>query len=170
MSSEKKTVLTPGAVIIAQHFNGAVAELELPFNHHYCILEGQALPPTLGYPKEWPRVYAVCGVDKSGSHVHRPNTEKEIMICLSGNSTVHLWDKNGTHLAFDLKPPQNNEKFKGLFVDAGVWHTVRYARDTVLLVAASTNYNRDDYIENPGDYFKDKSSLTSYHEVFDQLD
>jgi hypothetical protein len=83
-----KAQTTPMVEISEKHFHGRVAVLWMPFNEHYCILEGKTLPAKLAFPRNFPRTYSVVDVPKSGAHAHRPGTEKEIMVCLHGQATV----------------------------------------------------------------------------------
>jgi len=164
---------TPLANVRRTLFNGRAAVLSLPVNTNYAILEAPRLPSELGFPQSFPRVYAVTAVPKSGAHAHQPGTESELMFVVAGHAIIHLWDENGNHEAIDLSRAvtMGAGYHVAVFIQAGVWHTVRYdtTQITSLIVAASCVYDSSYYIEKPEDYFTPEG-LVRYHEVFDNLD
>jgi len=162
--------VTPPATIVRSLMNGRAAVLEIPVNQHYAVLEGVGLPPELHFPVNFPRLYSVMNMARSGAHAHQPDTESEIMICVAGRATVHLWNEKGEHEVIPLVPAwvDGNEKFYALFISAGLWHTVRYNRGTVLNVVASCMYNRDYYQEEPAEYFTPEG-LSLYQADFAKL-
>jgi len=90
------------------------------------------------------RLFVVSGVPQSerrGGHAHYKT--EQYLICLQGFVEVIL-DDGHIETTITLTPMQ------GLHVPALVWDSqvFRTGKD-ILLVLASTDYNREDYIESP---------------------
>ncbi len=91
------------------------------------------------------RIFAVSDVRtyyiERGMHAHRET--KQYLICLRGRLIVTYQDN-----------PEDNEqvvfleKYEGILIDNMVWAKQQYDYDTILLVLASTEYDRRDYIED----------------------
>lgn len=152
-------VKTPPVRIIGLLLDSQAALIELPVNANYPILEAPGLPTVLRFPPAFPRLYSVVGMEKSTAHAHQEGTESEIMICVAGRATVSLWDHDGQQAVVELVPAAPGEKFKALVVPSDIWHTVRYAPNTVLNVAASCVYDRSYYVEDPAAYFTPEALL-----------
>lgn len=95
-------------------------------------------------PFEVKRIFYVTNVPKHiirGEHAHYKT--QQFLICIRGKIMVELYlDKNNTQL-LTLYP---NE---GVFIPAMIWDSQAFLTgDDVLLVLASTEYNRNDYIED----------------------
>lgn len=89
------------------------------------------------------RVYYIDQSDRSivrGRHAHLRG--EEVLVCLRGSCAVTLDDGRATH-EFMLDRPD-----RGLHVGPLQWEEFRLSSDAVLLVLASTTYDRADYIED----------------------
>jgi dTDP-4-dehydrorhamnose 3,5-epimerase-like enzyme len=92
-------------------------------------------------------VYAVDSKQHRGLHAHYKT--QQVLICVNGRCGVVC--KDGTNSkSFLLDSPS-----VGLYIPEMIWDEQVYmSYDTVLLVLASTNYNRKDYIESWSEYLK----------------
>lgn len=91
-------------------------------------------------PKRMFLVSQVPAGVKRGDHAHY--TTEQYLICLKGEIDVFLYDGDTTTCT-TLKP------MKGVYVPNLIWDSqVFKTGDDVLLVFASTDYNREDYIES----------------------
>ena len=89
------------------------------------------------------RIFVVSNVPKGetrGGHAHH-NTE-QLLICLEGEILVKLFDGEVTK-TYTLNPMQF------IHVPSKIWDAQEFkTTGSVLLVLASTEYNREDYIES----------------------
>ena len=96
------------------------------------------------------RAFYIYGVHKKvprGNHAHYKT--KQYMIAVNGSCKVTL-DDGITKQTFDLDQPN-----KALFQDALVWGTMNYfSNDCVLMVLASENYDKFDYINDYQEFIK----------------
>jgi len=94
-------------------------------------------------PFDIKRVYYIDRSDCSvvrGQHAHVRG--EEVLVCLRGSCAVTLDDGRATR-EFMLDRPD-----RGLHVGPLLWEEFRLSADAVLLVLASTTYDRADYIED----------------------
>jgi len=100
-------------------------------------LEFEKLP---FYPKRFFIISDVPQGEKRGGHAHY-HTE-QYLICLKGKIEVSLHD--GEVESFIILEPM-----QGLLVPSLVWDSQSFLTgEDILLVLASTSYNREDYIES----------------------
>jgi len=89
------------------------------------------------------RMFTVINVPKGvkrGNHAHYET--EQFLICLRGEVEVDLYD-GYEHTSTSLKPMQ------GLYVPKLIWDSQIFKTgDDLLLVLASTDYDREDYIES----------------------
>ena len=89
------------------------------------------------------RMFIVSGVPKGvkrGDHAHHET--EQFLICLKGEVEVLLYDGD-EYTSTILKPMQ------GIYVPKLIWDSQIFKTgDDTLLVLASTDYNREDYIES----------------------
>ena len=91
-------------------------------------------------PKRMFFVFEVPKGVKRGGHAHHET--EQFLICLKGEIEVLLYDGH-EHSSTLLKPMQ------GVYVPKLVWDSQIFKTgEDVLLVLASTDYNREDYIES----------------------
>lgn len=77
---------------------------------------------------------------KRGEHAH--HVTEQFLVCLKGEIDVLLYDGRTTSVT-TLRPMQ------GVHVPSLIWDSQIFKTgDDVLLVLASTDYNREDYIES----------------------
>ena len=96
------------------------------------------------------RVYYVFGVstrNPRGEHSHF--ITDQLLICLKGKCEVRCND-GYNEKNFVLDSPS-----QGLYIPAMIWGEQVYNKDTILLVLASTHYDKADYIENWNDFVKE---------------
>ena len=88
-------------------------------------------------------VYGVSDADTPrGNHAHK--TTQQLLICLNGNCEVICTTANGVAETFNLESPST-----GLFIPEMIWDEISYmSKDTLLLVLSSTEYDRNDYIDD----------------------
>jgi UDP-2-acetamido-3-amino-2,3-dideoxy-glucuronate N-acetyltransferase len=92
-------------------------------------------------------VYNVPSVETRGEHAHREC--HQFLICVTGSVTV-LVDDGFSRESFDL-----SSKDVGLYIPPMVWGVqYKYSSDSVLLVLASHNYDKSDYIRNYNEFIK----------------
>jgi alkylation response protein AidB-like acyl-CoA dehydrogenase len=94
-------------------------------------------------PFEVRRVFYVHGQDPAlvrGQHAHLRG--EQVLVCLHGSCAMTLDDGRSTR-EFVLDRPD-----RGLHVGPMQWEEFRLATDAVLLVFASTTYDRSDYVEH----------------------
>jgi UDP-2-acetamido-3-amino-2,3-dideoxy-glucuronate N-acetyltransferase len=89
------------------------------------------------------RVFYVLGQDPErlrGEHAHLEG--EQVLVCLRGSCVMTL-DDGRTTREFVLEHPD-----RGLHVGPMLWEEFRLSSDAVLLVLASTAYDKADYIED----------------------
>jgi dTDP-4-dehydrorhamnose 3,5-epimerase-like enzyme len=95
-------------------------------------------------PFDVKRVFYVYGVptgETRGLHAH--HTTQQLLIVLNGECRVTCRDGTATKEIILSSPTQ------GVLVPEMIWDEQVYLRkDTILLVFSSTEYNKEDYIEN----------------------
>jgi dTDP-4-dehydrorhamnose 3,5-epimerase-like enzyme len=89
------------------------------------------------------RMYYIYGVgDKNqvrGPHAHKKT--KQLFICVNGSAVFHL--DGGTTIQDILIDKPN----VGILIENDVWHSMtNISKETVILVAASEKYDKDDYL------------------------
>lgn len=94
-------------------------------------------------PFEIKRVYYISKVvGKRGGHRHK--STDQALICLNGSCEIYL-NNNGVENTVLLDNPN-----KCLIVDRDDWHTMdKFTEGSILLVLASTEYDVNDYIDEP---------------------
>jgi dTDP-4-dehydrorhamnose 3,5-epimerase-like enzyme len=86
--------------------------------------------------------YIYNGIELRGGHRHK--FTQQALICVSGICEIFV-DCGDTQQFFLLDSPD-----KCLIVDPKDWHTMKnYSKETVLLVLASENFDKEDYIYEP---------------------
>lgn len=119
---------------------------KIPGDGSYLVsIEDPNIPPELNWPKRTPRSYFLYAPKTSGAHSHNKGTEREIMYVCLGRAEVHLWDKKGDHVIVILD--SKDERMRALYIPDGIFHTVRYIKDTILIVRATCLYTRIYYLE-----------------------
>ena len=82
-----------------------------------------------------------------GEHAH--HTCAQFLVCLAGSVTVHLDD--GVRRAEVLLDSRD----RGVLIPPLVWASqFKYSADAVLLVLASHEYDKDDYIRDYGEFLE----------------
>lgn len=87
------------------------------------------------------RTYWIYGADgqKRGGHRHKKN--RQALISLSGE--VILYINNGLEeMSFYLNNPSTC-----IIIEPEDWHTMTFTKSSILIVFASHNYDKDDYID-----------------------
>ncbi len=93
-----------------------------------------------------------------GKHAHF--VTEQVLIALSGQILVDTESPEGLKKSFLLKQPNI-----GLYLPPDHWHTMRYSRESVQLVFASTPYNEKDYIRKYEEFraiYSKKNLLPNY--------
>lgn len=86
-------------------------------------------------------IYDVPGGESRGGHAYR-NTD-EFIIAISGSFDV-IVDDGIQKKTFTL-----NRSYYGLYIPRGLWRTMdNFSTNSLALELASTQYDRNDYIEN----------------------
>ncbi|MDR2475723.1 MAG: FdtA/QdtA family cupin domain-containing protein [Bacteroidales bacterium] len=90
-------------------------------------------------------IYDVPGGEKRGGHAYKTN--QEFIVALSGSFDVALNDGREEKV-FHL-----NRSYYGLYVPAMVWRQMEnFSTNSLALVAASTGFDREDYIYDYEDF------------------
>jgi hypothetical protein len=97
-------------------------------------------------------VYAVDNTQHRGLHAHHKT--QQVLICVNGRCGIVCKDGvNNKNVLLDTPS-------KGVYIPEMIWDEQVYmSYDTVLLVLASTNYSREDYIEGWDEYLKAQNLL-----------
>lgn len=82
-----------------------------------------------------------------GRHAHR--TTEQVLIALSGKITVTSENFRGDISTFTLSNPS-----VGVYLPPNVWHTMRYSKNAVQLVMASSVYSESDYFRDKADFIE----------------
>lgn len=111
--------------------------------------ENGLLVPMQNFPFDVKRAFTVSGVDSTaprGKHAHRET--QQVLVCLNGSIVCLCKDQSGAEVSITLEDPR-----VGLLVPEMIWDEQIYnSGDSILLSLCSTEYNRDDYIENWEDF------------------
>ncbi|MBB6271542.1 oxalate decarboxylase/phosphoglucose isomerase-like protein (cupin superfamily) [Pedobacter cryoconitis] len=95
-------------------------------------------------------IYDVPGGESRGGHSYKKN--QEFIIALSGSFDVTLHD-GVTEKVYSL-----NRSYYGLYVPNGIWRSIgNFSTNSLAFIAASTDFNEDDYERNFEKYLKDKN-------------
>jgi len=93
------------------------------------------------------RVFYVAGVpagDERGRHAHYET--QQLLICLQGRISVHLYDGYKTETII-------MNKHDSVFVDKMIWDSQTYETgDDIMLSLCSTEYDKADYIEDINEF------------------
>jgi mannose-6-phosphate isomerase-like protein (cupin superfamily) len=89
------------------------------------------------------RVFWITGADENLRGGHRHHRTRQCLVAIHGQVTIHM--DNGV-VKGDVVLARPN---LGLLVEPRDWHTMRFDKDSVLLVFASEPYDRSDYIDEP---------------------
>ncbi len=97
------------------------------------------------------RLFYIYQVDHSSRGGHRHKETYQAVICIQGSCKIYNNDGKGKKEVFELDSPS-----KCLLIGPADWHIMfDFMPDAILLVAASHNYNENDYIHEryEGDSF-----------------
>ena len=83
-----------------------------------------------------------------GNHAHR--NLKQVLIAISGTIEFTFTDRAGNAFKFTLDHPS-----QGILVSPGLWRTMKFSHNAVLLCLASDNYDENDYIRNINDFYSE---------------
>lgn len=89
-------------------------------------------------------VYDVKKIETRGNHAHYKT--KQILLCLKGECGVGLFDGKKTRDVRLYNPTE------ALYIPEMIWDTQIYSKDALLLVLASTPYDKSDYITDIEEY------------------
>ncbi len=96
-------------------------------------------------------MYGVKDQNDRGKHAHHKT--KQVLICLSGRVDV-ICDDAENRERYVLCEPND-----AIYIPEMIWDEQIYVeKNSVLLVIANTNYNKDDYIEDYEEFLKLKGS------------
>jgi len=92
------------------------------------------------------RVYWIHGVPSGGTrggHAHKKT--RQLFVCVKGA----VWVKTLKYFAFEQYADQV-QLFSGdaVLIEPMVWHTMKFAENSILFVLASTHYDESDYIRD----------------------
>ncbi|MCS6824136.1 MAG: FdtA/QdtA family cupin domain-containing protein [Cytophagaceae bacterium] len=76
-----------------------------------------------------------------GNHAHKKG--QQLLVCVSGETTVQLENIREEKYSFTLKEPH-----VGLFIPPMYWRVIHMKADTVFICMADTDFNEDDYIRD----------------------
>lgn len=94
-------------------------------------------------------IYDVPGGEARGGHAFKQN--EELIIALSGSFDVVLHDGTKEY-RYSL-----NRSYYGLFVPKMIWRVMEnFSTNSLALVIASTDYEKDDYIREFGKFLHSK--------------
>jgi dTDP-4-dehydrorhamnose 3,5-epimerase-like enzyme len=95
-------------------------------------------------PFDIKRIFYIYGVDDSKRGGHRHHKTKQAAVCIKGSCIIY--NNNGiTEKEFLLDLPS-----KCLIIEPEDWHTMyNFTPDAILLVLASENFEKEDYIFEP---------------------
>jgi hypothetical protein len=92
-------------------------------------------------PFDIKRIFYIYGVDDSSRGGHRHKTTFQAAICIQGFCRINN-DDGINREEFVLDHPS-----KCLIIDPDDWHTMDlFSKDAILMVVASTYFDKDDYI------------------------
>jgi len=127
---------------------------------HYLLNERKTDNPEVGtlvyfeadkdIPFAFTRVYYTYGVKEGiirGHHAHK--ALEQLLICVYG--AIEVMCDNGEKKEYAML----DDPAKGLYVGAGIWHTMKWLKDdSVLLVLASEYYDESDYIRDYDEFIR----------------
>lgn len=87
-----------------------------------------------------------------GKHAHRKT--QQVLIAAAGTITVTTILPSGESSTFILDEP-----YKALYIPTFTWATMKYAKNSVQLVMASTLYSENDYIREYSSFSKHLNGL-----------
>jgi len=95
-------------------------------------------------PFDIKRVFYIYGVDDSKRGGHRHHKTIQAAVCIKGSCIIY--NNNGKkEEEFNLNSPS-----KCLVINPEDWHTMyQFTPDAILLVLASENFDKEDYIFEP---------------------
>jgi mannose-6-phosphate isomerase-like protein (cupin superfamily) len=116
--------------------------IEVPKAHdvrgNLSVIEGNTIPFEI---KRVYWIYDVPGGDNRGGHSYYQN--QELIIALSGSFDVVLDD------GFETKKYTLNRSHFGLYVPNGIWRQLEnFSTNSLAFIAASHEYNENDYLRN----------------------
>jgi len=95
-------------------------------------------------PFDIKRIFYIYGVDDSRRGGHRHHKTIQAAICIKGECKIHN-NNNIKEEEFHLDAPN-----KCLILNPEDWHEMYdFSEDAILMVLASENYDKDDYIFIP---------------------
>ena len=145
-------------------FDNKVFVLQLPINELYARLHFYELPDEVrGYfPSQFQCQEFQLNRDHLTPHTYRAGNNAEIMICVTGGTNVHLWNRKGFRHDIWLAPPTSHgEPFTALYIPAMIWQAVSFAKGSILSITTSFHRNEHLVIDHPADYF-DQHGLNLY--------
>lgn len=87
-------------------------------------------------------IYDVPGGEVRGGHAY--NSQKEVIIALSGSFDVIITNKEGVTEKFSL-----NRSYYGLYVPAKTWrHIENFSTNSLALHISSESFSEEDYIRD----------------------
>ena len=87
-------------------------------------------------------IYDVPGGEVRGGHAY--NSQKEVIIALSGSFDVIITNKEGVTEKFSL-----NRSYYGLYVPARTWrHIENFSTNSLALHISSESFSEEDYIRD----------------------
>lgn len=90
--------------------------------------------------------YDVPGGEVRGGHAY--NSQKEVIIALSGSFDVIITDKEGVTEKFSL-----NRSYYGLYLPAKTWrHIENFSTNSLALHISSESFSKEDYIRDFDDF------------------
>lgn len=90
--------------------------------------------------------YDVPGGEVRGGHAY--NSQKEVIIALSGSFDVIITDKEGLTEKFSL-----NRSYYGLYLPAKTWrHIENFSTNSLALHISSESFSKEDYIRDFDDF------------------
>ena len=105
-------------------------------------------------PFDVKRIFYVQGVrslKKRGEHAHKKTNQ--VLVCLKGSIECICKDQFGGEVSVVLADPT-----KGIHIPEMIWDEQIYlSKDSILLSFCSTNYDKQDYIENWEDFKNGRS-------------
>lgn len=114
---------------------------------HLVIVEGEA-----DVPFEIKRAFYIYGTQPDIIRGQHANRESEfVLINVVGKSKVKVRDGEGNEAIFCLNRPHT-----GIYLPKMVWKDMYdFSQDSVLLVLASTHYDRNEYIRDYDEFVKE---------------
>ncbi|MCB0764958.1 MAG: FdtA/QdtA family cupin domain-containing protein [Flavobacteriales bacterium] len=82
-----------------------------------------------------------------GGHAHKRT--RQVLVAMAGKVSISAETSDGRTFHFTLDDPG-----VGLYLPELCWRTLRFTKDAVLMVLASTDFERSDYINDLGAFRK----------------